>query len=204
MIAHKAVVQLDSGVTAYVTPLTTVIKRVLMVAADQAHPTPDPKPYEVTLHADEALVKDQKIEAEANPEYLRLVKEALQRRQQHYMGLVLDTAVTLDDQDAVLTAYADHIPKLAAAMKGQPIENAMVSPLVSVLIGVLAEESEVGLLMSLAQRALPLDAGEIADGLAYFRPMDLRRHVLRRVNQAQGASSPSEDEPEASAGPAAQ
>lgn len=183
----KAAIELESGVTVYVTPVTLLVQRALLARAEDAHPEPDVTPYKRVI--EDALVEGQMTDGTDDPEYKRLLREALERRSQTYLGYLLDVAVDLDDRDAIVAQHKPMIERLRASFEGMPIYYAMTTDFVVVLVSVLVHrEDEVRLLVRLAQRALPLSEGEIRDGLAFFRSMAVRKSDVRRSTARKVAS----------------
>lgn len=190
----QAKYELAKGITLTVTPLSGFAQKMLHASAAQRHPEPDRAPFEVEIP--DALIPGTKTKAEESAEWLTAMRDVLQKRQQAQIGLLLDTAVTVDDRDALVKPYQNAVDQFWLATSDLPVGAALVSDWVTLLLGVLAEEQEVSALIKLAQGATPLTDAEIVDGFRYFRSMVLsrprraNRHAAKEPQDIQGAQPP--------------
>lgn len=195
-LTKQAKYELAKGITLTVTPLSGFAQKMLHASAAQRHPEPDRAPFEVEIP--DALIPGTKTKAEESAEWLRLMRDVLQKRQQAQIGLLLDTAVTVDDRDALVAPYQNAVDQFWLAMSDLPIGAALASDWVTLLLGVLAEEQEVSALIKLAQGATPLTDGEIVDGFRYFRSVVLSRprrairHAAKESQDLQSAQPPAD------------
>lgn len=182
---NQAKYELQKGVTLTVTPLSGFAQKAFHARAAQMYPEPDRAPFEVEI--EDAFVPGTKTKAEDSAEWLTLMRDVLQKRSQAYIGLLLDAACTVDDRAMLIQPYKPAVEAFKAAVETLPVGAALVSDFVALLLGVLAEEQEVGALVKLAQGATPLTDGEITDGFRFFRSVVLSRP--RRFIRAQKQNS---------------
>lgn len=192
----QAKYELSRGVILTITPLTAFMQRALNARAAEMHPEPDRAPYE--LEVEDALVPGTKTSAEHSQEWLQKMQVVIQHRLQAGIGLLLDAAVTVEDRDALLMPYRHAINAFKDATKHQPAGAAVVSDFVALLLGVLAEETEVSAIVKLAKGATPLTDAEIVDGFRFFRSMVLQRSrrfkypVQQKPQDIQAAAEPAD------------
>lgn len=181
-----------NGVVLTITPITPLAQRTLYAAAYAAYPEPDTAAYVKPLTgASETKYGAFTTNAKDDPAYIAAVGQARARREQYFIGLVLDTAVTVSDRAAFVAPYANLCASFKRINDGSPLGALLVSDFVTVLMAVYLEEdkdagqSDLNSIMSIAQRLTGLTGEEIADGYAFFPGL-----ALRRSRRANGADEP--------------
>lgn len=168
--ATRAQYELDSGIILNVTPLTAFARQALKASAARRYPEPERAPYEQASEGPIPSLSGEPVmlKAELNAEWLALYAEALKKREQCYIGLLLNTAVSHPEQDKLIAEHALMAQAVAKELDG-PASAANVGPWVLVLLFVLAQPQEIQALTNLAQGATPLSEGELVSGLRFFR-----------------------------------
>ncbi len=107
-------VPLDSGYTALVRPLPPFVRQMLLAQATAQYPDPDGEPYRRPL--ENAFEEGLKEQAEDNPEYVKAVTLARQRRLAAFYEMVLNADVVAGVEDcereALIAANAAYIADL--------------------------------------------------------------------------------------------
>lgn len=176
-----------NGVTLTITPITPLAQRTLYAAAYAAYPEPDTAAFEQALTGkSESKYATFTTNAKDDPAYQLASARARARREQYFIGLVLDTAVTVPNRTDFLAPYANLCESFKRINADSPLGALLVNDFVTVLVAVYLEEdadakqSDLNSIMSIAQRITGLSGEEIADGYACFPGLALRRS--RRAN----------------------
>lgn len=171
---------LASGVTLQVTPLTVIGQQFIQEQSNLACPLPDPTPYETVI--EDALIEGTKAPATDNPAYVELLKEAIIRRNFAFRMLVLEKCVQIAGKEGwqIPMMYYDQIANLGEdvyiwikAQSGEMLKQPIESDILKLLYFFLAELKELDQIIDLCQRRLPITEGEIVEGFAYFRKLDV-------------------------------
>lgn len=104
--------ELDSGETVYVKPLSVFILLALQDKAAQQFPYPDPKAYEKAIDDSKTLEPGQVVPAEHNPDYVALKAQIDAKRQGWVNRQVVFVCVEVEDRQAMIEKYADELKQL--------------------------------------------------------------------------------------------
>lgn len=179
ILIDRAIFPLHKGLKLIISPVNGYAQRMLLRRAEELYPDPDRTPYEVVM--EDALVPGTKLKAEDSLEWRELKFKALKKRQSCYIGLLLDTCITVDDREAVCAPYAREIEFIREAGMDTDEAAGFVSDFVLLLLTKFTMDGEIGALIRVCQGATPLDEAEIIDGLRYFRKVELSRPERRKT-----------------------
>lgn len=157
------------GVTFIVTPLTAIAQNAMRAQSLRMANFPDPAAFEQTI--ENAFDTEAATSSAANnPEYLALVREARHRQDTIFWNLIIDVAVTVEDRDSINAQYATQVKALRAALTDATLsKDTASSDWALVVVGFLADESEVQKLIDAAQGRLPISESELRGGFRVFR-----------------------------------
>ncbi|TXH48263.1 MAG: hypothetical protein E6Q97_25100 [Desulfurellales bacterium] len=166
MLRDVVEVELSSGVTVYVTPLTVFAQKALIEAAEQEFPSPDVSAYARPLP--DALVEGSMIPGEENPAYQRERVKALTQQRESYIVRAVNSGVHLspDSIDALYDLHADYLGDLEA--EGVAVPPARETALIRFVA--LRTGADMNIVVAALESRLPLTEGEIRDAMRIFRP----------------------------------
>lgn len=179
--AVKILHKIKSGIEFELTPLTVLGQQRFKDIAAKLYPDPDPTPFEKPEI--NGFLPDQKTSAGDDPEYRRLVAEAVAKREFAYRELVIDTCLNSASKAALLENYQEQL-KLTGDQSvwipvpkefGENITYEIKSPWVALLHFFLCSLPEIAEMMLLIQGKLPLTEGEVIGAFAYFRRLPVQR-----------------------------
>lgn len=174
---NQVVYDLKSGVKLFITPLSILGNSHFTKRSIEMYPDPDPTPYEAPLK--DALVEGDKRSAMSDPAYVALLQPVQTRRAFAYQNLLLAAAVDTPEREHVLSKYAHLITSTRGAVVPLPggITQTIEDDFVRLLYLSLATPEEIKTVVSHIVRLLPLEPGEVIDGLKFFRGVELQRHI---------------------------
>lgn len=168
---------LDSGVTIEVRPLSPFVLAGIRKRATELHPIPD---------APQKPVPNSVIEgdtyADTDDKTWRAAALRAQEAQGNYVGQqVIMLSVTVPDQSAIMAQFEPRLKQIAEFVD-LPDDEWQAT----LLYGVITSEKEVGLITRVATDRAPLTEEEVAEGVRYFRvasqsPEDRGQHAARGV-----------------------
>lgn len=160
--AHKQVtrVELSSGVTLLVTPLSLFARDLIIKRSEELYPFPDPKPYEKETNSRAGVT----VPATENAEYKRLMRDVQSRRNNWQREQIVKISCDSEDRDELIVFYESERKAIAkiAPLTGDEWDDTL-------LFCILANDDDLALVMQGAQNALSLEAEEIVGHVRYFR-----------------------------------
>ena len=173
-------IQLDNGVTAYVTPLKPFAARAIIKRGEELYPDPDPEPFERPI--EDALVPGTVTPADEHPEYKALLREVRTKRSLHLQSAVLACVQIADcTREEVIAQYRE---QLAALRQFGDIDE---DDYVAALRSFMLTTNEYAAIINAASMKLPLNAEEVKDGMRIFR-YHVQRATAGASDGAEGAS----------------
>lgn len=178
-----------------VTPLTLATRQALIRKALALYPDPDPAAFvqsRAALGLPPAFGDDagDDLPGEENPAYREALAEVERLRGQWLTDTAVDICVTSDHRDAYVKLYAEQVAKLHE----HGLSDHLL-PWPDVLQNFLCgyspkgDVSEWNILFATVNAQMPLQEGDIIEGMRYFR-LDLQRYLLRGlVNPARPRSA---------------
>lgn len=162
----KMLMTLQSGIEIEIAALSLLIRNQLQLAAFQAIPLPDPKPFEQVIEGLSYAGSDQPavIPANENPEYLALVKETREKQAAWVTEKAFGVCVQCTQKDDLIKAYAPNLAGLRTIMSDLPDDNWQ-----AILKAFLTTAQEYARIMQAISQALPLTDEEVRDATGYFR-----------------------------------
>lgn len=186
----KVLMTLRSGIELEIAALSLMVRNQLQVAAFQAIPLPDPKPFEVTIEGMQYAgdVKPAVIPADENPTYIALVQETRQKQADWVTEKAVDICVQCAGRDALIEAYAPNLAAMRTIMSDIPNTDWLAT-----LKVFLTTTQEYAAIIRAISQALPLTDQEVRDTLGYFRVRvsgdDIPRSNTRQIPPGSSGSS---------------
>jgi hypothetical protein len=167
---------LSSGVTVTVAPLGLSIRQALYRQAAEKYPDPDPAPFVVAPDPDafDPIAASDPTDTDG---YRAALQDVQIRRAAYVTDLSVEVAVDSPDREALLTLHAPMLARLEAVTPGA----VRATPWATLIHGTLASDTDLAIIYEALQAQLPLSAGEVADGYAYFR-VDVQKYVRARTH----------------------
>lgn len=181
----KSVVRYETkftGVEVHITPVSPRYYKAVLDKAQELYPPPDTesfmKPYEQNEDAlPLAMEGETHYLDKTNPEYIRLLTQAAELRNEYIVQTLVSTNCTfLPDTATLISEFADDVKRLREVSDDVP-EDEWEATLWWVI---LTREDDRTIVNHLLDR-LPLTEDEISDELRFFR-VDVQRQKRSRVD----------------------
>lgn len=171
----------DSGVDAFIHPVSPFTFRAIRLAAVEKFPYPDETPYRKPI--ENAAVEGTLTDALDDPEYARLCAEIDIKRSEYIRDAMMDIALEFPEgREALIQQFALKRERLKMWVK-LPEDDWQATLWHCVLTGT----TEAALVIDIAQQALPLTQEEVVQGTArYFRLAVQGQAAGSLVGQASG------------------
>ena len=168
---------LDSGVTLDVAPLSPFVINAINKKAGQLYPVPPPPKVPVP----NSVIEGETYADTDDPEWQEAARQARQLQSMYAGEQVILLSVSVANQDALVKKYAARLKQLSQVIDLP--EDAWQATLLHCII---TSDREVALITMIARDRAPLTEEEIADGVTYFRvkrqrDTDTREHAARGV-----------------------
>lgn len=154
----------DSGVDAFIHPVSPFTFRAVRQSAVEQYPYPDETPYRFPV--ENAAIEGTLTEARDSEEFQRLCAEVDEKRNTYIREALMDIALEFPDgREALIRQFAGKRERLKMWIK-LPEDDWLATLWHCILTGT----TEAALVIDIAQQSLPLSQEEVVQGTArYFR-----------------------------------